>query len=146
MRTMSRYLQNHCRRVIDARLARRGKLVRRILPDRTVLDPAVADVVDVDLVEDDVSEGVYRRESGIPADLDGVLDGVDGVDSKLGGGDVTCGLSVGDRRVQEPGRSAPIHGTRSRSRQQSLRLLMPVIPVMLTGVFVRIRCFHAGTS
>lgn len=56
------------------------------------------------------------------------------------------GPGVSERRVQDPGRSAPSQGTRCKLRQQSSRLLMPVMPVMLTGALLRIRCCHAGTS
>lgn len=56
------------------------------------------------------------------------------------------GPGVSERRVQDPGRSAPSQGTRCRLRQQSSRLLIPVMPVMLTGALLRIKCCHAGTS
>lgn len=125
---------NHCRRVTDARLE-----CRRILPDRTVFEPTVVAVPDVDFEEEDDDD-----EDDEEDDVEAPMPEPDRDDSVSGA--MLPGPGVGERRVQDPGRSAPIQGTRCRSRQQSSRLLIPVMPVMLTGALLRMRCCHAGTS
>lgn len=76
----------------------------------------------------------------------GFGDDVDGEAQDIEIGSMLPGPDVGRRRSQDPGRPAPSQGLRFMLRWQSSRLLMPVMPVILTGALLRTRCCHAGTS
>lgn len=112
------------------------------MPDKTVFEPTVVAVPDVDFEEEDDDDD--DDEDDEEDEVEAPIPEPDRDDNVRGA--MLPGPGVGDRRVQDPGRSAPIQGTRCRSRQQSSRLLIPVIPVMLMGALLRIRCCHAGTS